>query len=127
MVPDETLARMQPACVHVAENPSNVPFSGWVTTTSSEARMTPLPTGTSAVATRALGLWPVPPSLPPVEVADGGSSAPALEDPPPPQAVRSGTVRPPSAAAVRTRRRGVPGSVTGAPRGGLRVVRDVRR
>src|SRR3954453_17544849 len=115
MVPEATLASVQPAWVQVAEKPSNVPFSGWVTTTFWESRTIPPPTGTSAVATRVVGPWPVPPSppsVPPAEVSEGGSPAAAPEDPPP-HAVSRGRARPLSAAPVRARRRVVPGSVTG--------------
>src|SRR3954447_15411202 len=48
MVPEATVASVQPMWVQVAENPSKVPFSGWVTTMFCEPRMTPPPTGTSA-------------------------------------------------------------------------------
>src|SRR4051812_8678777 len=120
MVPEATLAKVHPWWVQVAENPSKVPFSGWVTTTLRDARITPPPTGTSAVATSAsaAGLWPpLPGSFPPDDVVTEGSFAVALDDPPP-HAANRGRVRPPTAAPARARRRLSAGSVTGdAPRG----------
>jgi len=38
--------------VHVDENPSNVPFVGWVTTVALSGRITPPPTGTSDALVR---------------------------------------------------------------------------
>src|SRR3954452_18503130 len=64
------VATRQPWRVQVALKALKVPLVGWVTTTFSPLRMTPLPTGTSAGATGA------PPAAPPALLP--------LDDPSPP-------------------------------------------
>src|SRR5882757_6917383 len=53
MVPSSIFDTLHPACVHTEENPLNTPAVGCVSTMSS--RITPEPTGTSAVFARAAG------------------------------------------------------------------------
>src|SRR4051794_13719466 len=117
MVPEATLVSGHPWWVQVAVKPSKVPLAGWVTTTFWSARITPPPTGTSAVATSASALGTAEPVDPPSpgEAAADGEVAPAvgvLDEPPPPHAASSGRLRPPIAALATRRRRVRSGSGT---------------
>ena len=96
--------RGSPAWVQVARKPSNVPLVGWVTTTFWSRRITPPPTGTSAVATRAVSAGAAGRVPPPPAVVDGRRrpAAVASAEPPPPQAASSGRLRPPTAAPARS-------------------------
>ena len=78
MVPPSTVETVQPWWVQIAENALNVPALGWVITRAASGRMTPPPTGTSAVAAS----FPdaaarPPPELLPSDCADGAGAGAA--------------------------------------------------
>src|SRR6476660_7096502 len=98
MVPSDTSATVQPACVHTALNALNSPAVGWVTTTFWSGKTRPPPTGMSAV--RASGP-PCVGAAPPVVV---GALPEPLSDPLP-QALTSADVPTTPAAPSTARRR----------------------
>jgi hypothetical protein len=63
---------VQPWWVQIAENALNVPAFGWVITSWASVRMTPPPTGTSAVAA---SLAPPAPAPAPPGCAGAGAGA----------------------------------------------------
>jgi hypothetical protein len=76
MVPSLISDTAQPWCVHATEKARIVPWSGWVSTTFSAARIAPPPTGRSS--TRASGA-PPPAGLEPSPAGDpAGAGAGAL-------------------------------------------------
>src|ERR1700761_9863047 len=54
MVPSATWSTVQPRWVQIALKPLNCPAVGWVTTTFSEVKIFPPPTGMSLVLARAV-------------------------------------------------------------------------
>ena len=60
IVPFSTVDTAQPWWVQIAENALNVPALGWVITNWASVRMTPPPTGTSAVAASLASAAPAP-------------------------------------------------------------------
>src|SRR6201996_5063641 len=64
MVPSATWSTVQPRWVQIALKPLNCPAVGWVTTTFSEVKILPPPTGISLVAPSAV---PPPDEEPPDE------------------------------------------------------------
>ena len=107
MVPPETLATMQPWCVHTAVNALNEPDCGWVITMFLPLMILPPPEGMSDVLARALAGGAAVVAAPPPE-ADGAAPPPeadAAAPPPdaegaapvvaPPPVAGGGPVRPP--------------------------------